>query len=293
MRVSCMSPLWVRFCAILCNSGKIGEAVPKKPPKKTPDPGPSGCFQAVEIPFPHRGTRQRTAKVQPGFHPFPADSAPFHLSAMARRIVGKGFAGALRGVCMALARGGAQVQGRAARPGRKERGAQAPSGKRWARWRQPEPRARPTNAPARRGRRRKGDSRGGVATGNPKGGVAWAWMKPRRVPLRFAPFGVIRRKGESGKGVSKGGKLKGETALTVPPAAWNIPRFGGLGANRAPGASGAARQHMGGMDGVAGHGPAMCGRRIGRLWAVWRTSQPPPPPQERRRPPHGPQPGQA
>lgn len=66
-------------------------------------------------------------------------------------------------------------------------------------------------------------------------------MKPRRVPLRFPPFGVIRMKGESGKGVSKGGKLKGETALTVPPAAWNIPRFGGLGAITAPRASGAAR----------------------------------------------------
>lgn len=71
-------------------------------------------------------------------------------------------------------------------------------------------------------------------------------MKPRRVPLRFAPFGVIRMKGESGKGDSKGGKLKGETALPVPPAAWNIPRFGGLGANTAPRASGAAGQHMAG-----------------------------------------------
>ena len=151
MRVSCMSPLSARFRAILCNSGKIGEAVPKKPPKKFPDPGPSGCFQAVEIPFPHRGTHQRTAKVQPGFHPFPPDSGKFHLSAMARRIVGNGFAGALRGVCKALARAGHKFKGRAARPGRKERGAQAPSRKRRARWRQPEPRARPTNAPARRG----------------------------------------------------------------------------------------------------------------------------------------------
>ena len=224
-----MSPLSARFRAILCNSGKIGEAVPKKPPKKFPDPGPSGCFQAVEIPFPHRGTHQRTAKVQPGFHPFPPDSGKFHLSAMARRIVGKGYAGALRGVCKALARAGPSPGPRGA--ARQERawrasavqeaaGAVATAGAARA----PDQRARPA------GRRRKGDSRGGVATGNPKGGVAWAWMKPRRVPLRFAPFGVIRRKGESGKGVSKGGKLKGETALPGPPAAWNIPRFGGLGA---------------------------------------------------------------
>ena len=148
MRVSCISPLSARFRAILCNSGKIGEAVPKKPPKKFPDPGPSGCFQAVEIPFPHRGTHQRTAKVQPGFHPFPPDSGKFHLSAMARRIVGKGFAGALRGVCKALARAG--HKSRAARRG--------PAGKSVARKRRPgsggrggdsrsRARARPTRPP--------------------------------------------------------------------------------------------------------------------------------------------------
>ena len=269
MRVSCMSPLSARFRAILCNSGKIGEAVPKKPPKKSPDPGPSGCFQAVEIPFPHRGTHQRTAKVQPGFHPFPPDSGKFHLSAMARRIVGKGHAGALRGVCKALARAG--HKSRAARRG--------PAGKSVARKRRPgsggrggdsrsRARARPTRPPggaaAQGGFTRRSGNR------QPEGRRCVGVDEAAPCPPAVCPLWRDPQKGGIWKGGFQRGKTEGGNGVAGAARRVEHPPFRGLGGENARGASGAARSTWAGPDGMAGRGPAMCGRRIGRLWPVRR-----------------------
>ena len=228
MRVSCISPLSARFCAILCNSGKIGEAVPKKPPKKTPDPGPSGCFQAVEIPFPHRGTRQRTAKVQPGFHPFPPDSAPFHLSAIARRIVGKGFAGALRGVCMALAGGGATAGPR--RAARQERawrasavreaaGAVATAGAA----RPPDQRARPAGATAQGGFTRRSGNR------QPEGRRCVGVDAAAPCPPAVCPLWRDPQKGGIWKGGFQRGKTEGGNGVAGAARRVEHPPLRGLG----------------------------------------------------------------
>ena len=203
MRVSCMSPLSSRFCAILCNSGKIGEAVPKKPPKIFPAPGLQAVsrlwkslFHTVEPPK-NRQSSTRIPLFSAGFRLFP----PFGDGAADRRQgVCRGVAGRLHGACRGR---GHRFQGRAARSGRKERGAQAPSGKRRARWRQPEPRARPTNAPARRGRRRKGDSRGGR-------------HRQRRFPLQFSPFGNPLSRFPLSADHAKGGKPQRDTARLHP-----------------------------------------------------------------------------
>lgn len=67
------------------------------------------------------------------------------------------------------------------------------------RLRSPDQRARPGG-----GRWRKGEA--AEWSRNPKGGALQTRMKPRRVPLRSSPFGVIRTKG----GIRKGGFHKGE-----------------------------------------------------------------------------------